>query len=139
MNPNERLKKVRKYAGLTQEKFGEKIGLKQSQIKDIETAKQKVSPELAEIIEINFSINGWWLLTGKGEMLIKDEKKQEHQGAYAILSQEDQELLANFKELPSDLQEIYKKEIELEALKVARKKRQNNITAPTTADKSSIA
>lgn len=69
MNPNERLKKARKHAGLTQEKFGEKIGLKQSQIKDIEIGKQKVSAELAEMIEINFSINGWWLLTGKGEMI----------------------------------------------------------------------
>lgn len=74
MNPNERLKKARKHEGLTQEKFGERIGLKQSQIKDIETAKQKVSPEIAELIEINFSIDGWWLLTGKGEMLLNDEK-----------------------------------------------------------------
>lgn len=69
MNPNERLKKTRKYAGLTQEKFGEKLGLKQSQIKDIEIGKQKVSAELAELIETNFSINGWWLLTGKGDMI----------------------------------------------------------------------
>lgn len=73
MNPNERLKKARKYSGLTQEKFGVIIGLKQSQIKDIEIAKQKVSPELAELIEVNFSINGWWLLTGKGNMLLEDE------------------------------------------------------------------
>lgn len=72
MNPNERLKKARKYSTLTQEKFGERLGLKQSQIKDIEIGKQKVSPELAESIEINFSINGWWLLTGKGSMLVSD-------------------------------------------------------------------
>lgn len=68
MNPNQRLKEARKYAGLTQEKFGEKIGLKQSQIKDIETGKQKLSPENAEQVEINFPISGWWLLTGKGQM-----------------------------------------------------------------------
>jgi len=73
VNPNERLKKARKYSGLTQEKFGVILGLKQSQIKDIEIAKQKVSPELADLIEINFSINGWWLLTGKGNMLLEDE------------------------------------------------------------------
>lgn len=72
MNPNERLKKARKYSTLTQEKFGERVGLKQSQIKDIEIGKQKVSPELAELIEINFSINGWWLLTGKGNMIASD-------------------------------------------------------------------
>lgn len=72
MNPNERVKKARKHAGLTQEKFGDKIGLKQSQIKDIETGKQKLSPENAEQIEINFSISGWWLLTGKGEMVVSE-------------------------------------------------------------------
>lgn len=74
LNPNERLKKARKYSGLTQEKFGERLSLKQSQIKDIEIGKQKVSPELAEAIEINFSIGGWWLLTGKGTMLVSDTK-----------------------------------------------------------------
>ncbi len=74
MNPNERLKKARKHSGLTQEKFGGKLGLKQSQIKDIEIGKQKVSPELAESIEINFSICGWWLLTGRGEMLVQEVK-----------------------------------------------------------------
>lgn len=71
LNPNERLKKARKHSGLTQEKFGERLNLKQSQIKDIEIGKQKVSPELAEAIEINFSIDGWWLLTGRGDMLEK--------------------------------------------------------------------
>lgn len=70
MTPNERLKKVRKHTNLTQEKFGEMVNLKQYQVKDIEIGKQKVSPELAEEIEIKFSINGWWLLTGKGEMLV---------------------------------------------------------------------
>lgn len=74
MNPSERLKKARKHVGLTQEKFGEKLGLKQSQIKDIEIGKQKVSAELAESVEINFSINGWWLLTGKGEMTPSESK-----------------------------------------------------------------
>lgn len=71
MTPNERLKKVRKHCRLTQEKFGEEVGLKQYQVKDIEIGKQKVSPELAELIEIKFSISGWWLLTGNGEMLVK--------------------------------------------------------------------
>lgn len=73
MTPNARLKKARKHTTLTQEKFGEIVNLKQHQVKDIETGKQKVSPELAELVEINFSISGWWILTGKGEMLVTSQ------------------------------------------------------------------
>jgi phage repressor protein C with HTH and peptisase S24 domain len=71
---HERLKKARKHAGLTQEKFGEKLGLKQTQVRDIESGKQKVSAELAELMEKNFYISGWWLLTGKGEMIPSESK-----------------------------------------------------------------
>ena len=120
MNPNERLKEVRKHAGLTQEKFGEKVGLKQSQIKDIETAKQKVNPELAEIIEINFSISGWWLLTGKGEMLLNEqkenEKNQEFQTLRTIIdardilehhiSEREIDILQAYRSLPKERQEL---------------------------------
>lgn len=66
----ERFKKARKHAGLTQEKFGEKIGLKQSQIRDIESGKQKVSVDIAEAIEKNFNICAIWLIFGKGQMII---------------------------------------------------------------------
>jgi phage repressor protein C with HTH and peptisase S24 domain len=68
MSPTERLKEVRKSLGLTQEKFGEQIGLKQSQMRDIESGKQKVSVEIAEIIEKIFNIDAGWLIFGKGQM-----------------------------------------------------------------------
>ncbi|MGE4517288.1 MAG: helix-turn-helix transcriptional regulator [Arcobacteraceae bacterium] len=74
MGAGKRLKEVRKYKGLTQHDFGELLGLKQTQIRDIESEKQQVNVDLAEKLEKNFYINGWWLLTGKGEMLINDEK-----------------------------------------------------------------
>lgn len=74
MSSNERFKEARKKAGLTQEKFGYEIGLKQTQVRDIESGKQKVSPELAETIEKKFYISGWWLLTGRAEMMIGDKK-----------------------------------------------------------------
>ncbi len=74
MSAGKRLKEVRSNSGLTQTQFGEIFGLKQTQIKDIETDKQKVSVELAEKIAINFSIDPWWLLTGKGKMLENEIK-----------------------------------------------------------------
>ena len=74
MTASKRFKKVREYLGLTQQELADKLGFKQYKIKDIETEKQKVSSEIAENIENFFSISGWWLLTGKGDMLLKDEK-----------------------------------------------------------------
>jgi phage repressor protein C with HTH and peptisase S24 domain len=70
MNSAFRFKKARDYLGFTQQELADKLEFKQYKIKDIETEKQKVSPEIAEIMEKYFSINGWWLLTGKGEMLL---------------------------------------------------------------------
>jgi hypothetical protein len=42
---------------------------KESVIKNIESGQQKLNPELAEKFEETFGISGWWLLTGRGEML----------------------------------------------------------------------
>lgn len=75
MTPSKRFKECRDYLSLTQEQIGEVLGFKQYKIKDIETEKQKVTIEIADFLEKNFSISGWWLLTGKGEMLLNDNDK----------------------------------------------------------------
>jgi repressor LexA len=72
MTTGKRLKKARDYIDLTQNEFAEQFGLKWDKIKNIETEKHKLTPEFAEEIEQKYSISGWWLLTGKGEMLLKD-------------------------------------------------------------------
>jgi len=72
MSAGKRLKEVRNNQGLTQSKFGEMLGLKQTQIRDIESSKQQVNIDLADKISKFFYINPWWLLTGKGKMLLKD-------------------------------------------------------------------
>lgn len=69
MSASKRFIKVREYLGLERSEFAEKLGFKPYKIKDIEIEKQKVTPEIAEYLEKNFSISGWWLLTGKGQML----------------------------------------------------------------------
>ena len=74
MNSSERMKEARKYLGLTQQQLAEKLGFKWHKIKDIEAGKLKLTPEIAENIDNFYSINGWWLLTGKGKMFLKNEK-----------------------------------------------------------------
>lgn len=73
MNPSERLKKAREHLGLTQKELGEKLGFQWHKIKDIESGKLKLTPEIAENIDNFYSIDGWWLLTGKGKMLLKEK------------------------------------------------------------------
>lgn len=68
---NERIKKIRTGAGLTQEKFAEKLGLKRNTIATYEIGKS--TPIDAVILSIcrEFNVNEEWLRNGTGEMFIK--------------------------------------------------------------------
>lgn len=75
---------VREKLGFNKTEFADKLGLKSYNIRDMESGKQKIPVELAEILEENFSINGWWLLTGKGEMLLKGNNLSSPNNNYNI-------------------------------------------------------
>jgi phage repressor protein C with HTH and peptisase S24 domain len=70
-----RLKEVRDFLGLSQQKLADEINEKRYRINDMESGKTKIQVDIAEIFEEKFNINPWWLLTGKGEMLQKIEEK----------------------------------------------------------------
>ena len=65
---NERIKEVRKALGLTQEKFGEKIGMKKSSLSTVENGVNAVSNQLRTAVCREFHVNEEWLRTGEGEM-----------------------------------------------------------------------
>ena len=65
---------AREKLGFNKTKLAEELGIKSFNIRDIESGKQKIPIELAEIFEEKFSISGWWLLTGKGNMFIDDNQ-----------------------------------------------------------------
>ncbi len=69
-----RLKEVRDFLGYSQQKLADEINEKRYRINDMESGKTKIQVDFAEIIEEKFNINPWWLLTGKGEMLINSGK-----------------------------------------------------------------
>ena len=71
--PGERLKKIRHMFGLTQAKFAEKLGLKWDKIKDIETGRHKLRPEIALKIEKVYGVSADWLLNGDGEIFTKED------------------------------------------------------------------
>lgn len=76
---NERIKKIRKELGLTQEDFSSKIGLSRNFIAQIETGAKNPSERTILDICREYNINEVWLRTGKGEMRIKRTRNQELQ------------------------------------------------------------
>lgn len=68
MTINERIGQVRKDQGLTKGKFGEKIGLKQSQAGFIEKEGTVITERNIQQLCSAFDINEEWLRYGKGEM-----------------------------------------------------------------------
>jgi len=76
LDANKRLKEIRKVFRLTQREFAEKIGYKEYKIRDIESFKLNITPEIANKIEDIFGISGWWLLTGKGDMFLDKNNQQ---------------------------------------------------------------
>lgn len=74
MNTNERIKLLRKELGLTQNEFGEKIGLKKSAISQIENGSTSSNPRIVQLICTAFNISEKWLTEGKGDMYTSDEE-----------------------------------------------------------------
>lgn len=83
-----RLKEIRNKLGLTQQQLADEIGEKWHKIKDIETNKNKLSVNIADKIREKYSISFDWLLTGKGEMYLKDNSSQNIIGNNNITTEE---------------------------------------------------
>lgn len=74
---NNRIKQLRKELGLTQEKFGEKLGLKKNSISQIENGVNSLTEQLSLSICREFHVNQEWLRTGEGEMFIPIPEEDE--------------------------------------------------------------
>lgn len=64
----DRIKKIRKNAGLTQEKFAERLGIKRNTIATYETGRSEPMDNIIISICREFSVNEDWLRTGEGEI-----------------------------------------------------------------------
>ena len=77
MTENERVKELRKSLGLTQEKFGERVGLKKSAISQIESGVNGVTDQLRLAVFREFNVNEDWLRTGEGSMFMESNEDEE--------------------------------------------------------------
>lgn len=71
----DRIKKIRKDAGLTQQAFANRLGLKQNTIAVYEIGKSGISDAVITSICREFNVNEEWLRTGNGNMYIFVEDK----------------------------------------------------------------
>ena len=71
MSVGNRVKTVRKALGISQEKFGNQIGISKVAISDIENEKTSLTERNAKSICREFNIDYFWLTEGTGEMFIE--------------------------------------------------------------------
>lgn len=72
-----RVRKVRLQKGISQEQFGELIGIKKAAVSKIENSDNSLSRSNLISICKQFNINEEWLLYGKGEMFIPTSRENE--------------------------------------------------------------
>ena len=71
---NERIKELRKYLHLTQDEFGQKLGIAKSTISNIEKERYSVANQTIKLIVKEFGVNEHWLRTGESEMFPESDK-----------------------------------------------------------------
>lgn len=72
-----RVRKIRLQKGISQEQFGELIGIKKAAVSKIENGDNSLSRSNLIYICKQFNINEEWLLYGKGEMFIPTSRENE--------------------------------------------------------------
>lgn len=83
---NQRLKIFRKSINKTQQQFADACSLKQGSYADVERGKVKVSGDIKNALNKDFSLNINWLETGNGEMQVEgiSNAKPLHEISYPI-------------------------------------------------------
>lgn len=74
---NERLRKLRRALDLTQQGFGDKIGMKQNTIATYEMGRATPSDPAIRSICREFNVNEDWLRYGTGDMFVKKSRDEE--------------------------------------------------------------
>lgn len=113
---NERIREVRKDAGLTLEKFGEKINISAASCSNLESGKTSPSAQTFAAICRVFRVNEDWLRTGTGEKYRKKPRSEELSEIFAYL-EVDETVKARFIRTLADFPEEYF----AQALEMARK------------------
>lgn len=87
---NERIKELRKSLGLSQEEFGELIGLKKSGVCSIESGTRRVTDKHLKLLQkSDYPINVDWIVTGEGSMFLEGNNDDEIQKYVETILKDD--------------------------------------------------
>lgn len=75
-NMNVRLKEIRKFFKMTQEKFSESIGISRSNLTNIERGKIQLTDRLVKTICSIHNVDENWLRYGQGDMFINNSNNE---------------------------------------------------------------
>ena len=92
---NERIRKLRKTLDLTQQEFGNRLGVKRNTIATYETGKSSPSDAAVALICREFGVNEVWLRTGEGEMFTKISDDDEFSLSLGKLTLEENRFVRN--------------------------------------------
>ncbi len=70
MTLGERVRKLRKLKGLTQQEFADRIGIKRNSVATYEIGQSEPIGAVVSLICREFHVNETWLRTGEGEMFL---------------------------------------------------------------------
>ena len=73
----DRIKEVRKSAGCSQTKFGERVGVSMSAVQKWELGLNQPDAASIRLICQEYGVNETWLRTGEGDMKIAQSREQE--------------------------------------------------------------
>lgn len=76
MTLGERMKKLRKALGLTQQEFADKVGSKRNTIATYEMGRTEPSTAVISLICREFNVSETWLRTGEGEMFVERPRNE---------------------------------------------------------------
>ncbi|NCU30403.1 XRE family transcriptional regulator [Candidatus Saccharibacteria bacterium] len=106
---NDRVKSLREALGLSQEAFGDKIGVTRASISNIEKGSRNMSDQTVKSICREFNVNYAWLTEGLGDMFsdlpetLLDEVADEYN-----LDTLDKELVKRYMQLPEEKRAVIK-------------------------------
>jgi len=86
-----RIKQIRKDAGVSQTKFGERLGVTLSAVQKWEMGLNQPDSASIKLICDRFGVSEQWLRTGEGEMTASQSKQHEMAALVASLTQDKSE------------------------------------------------
>lgn len=92
---NERIKKLRKALDLTQQKFADRIGVKQNTVAQYEIGRNTPIDSVISLICREFNVNEDWLRNGNGEMFLPADRNADIAKLTKLLLNEENDSFKN--------------------------------------------